>query len=251
MAQENPSGGTHALAISHLNLRRAIGILGVLFPLLLIFGELIYAEPIGIENGTVVYETESNHVEKSISRYFHTNVRHIFGGVMFTVGFFLFAYKGYEGREGSISVWRRLGDKLYVPDNVVGNAACICAIIGALFPTTIAKEQNLDWIVWVHYLFSVSFFLCLAYFSLFSFTRRKRARPYGGRKKKRDLIYLLCGIVMLACIVALIVATIVRDKSKPEGAYVFWIESVAFWVFGVSWFVKGETILKDVESNTK
>ena len=90
-------------------------------------------------------------------------------------------------------------------------------------------EQNLDFVVWIHYLFSVSFFLCLAYFSLFSFTRRKESADYEPRKRQRDNIYLLCGIVMLVCICALIVATILRDKSKPEGTYVFWIESVSFW----------------------
>ena len=80
MAEASPSGGTHALAISHLKLRRAIGILGILLPFLLILGELVYAERLRIESGKVVYATESNKIEKSISRYFHTNVRHIFGG---------------------------------------------------------------------------------------------------------------------------------------------------------------------------
>jgi hypothetical protein len=51
---------------------------------------------------------------------------------------------------------------------------------------------------------------------------------------------------MLACIVAiplyyaLLEATFVAS-IKP----VFWLESLALWAFGWSWFVKGETLWRD------
>ena len=32
------------------------------------------------------------------------------------------------------------------------------------------------------------------------------------------------------------------DEIKP----VFWLESIALWAFGISWFIKGETLVKDI-----
>jgi hypothetical protein len=29
---------------------------------------------------------------------------------------------------------------------------------------------------------------------------------------------------------------------------VFWLESLALWAFGVSWFIKGETLFKDAKA---
>ena len=68
--------------ISYLALRKLIGLTGVLLPLLLPVGCLIYGESISIQD--------------SISDYYYTETRNILVGVLFVLGFFLLAYRGYE-----------------------------------------------------------------------------------------------------------------------------------------------------------
>jgi hypothetical protein len=51
---------------------------------------------------------------------------------------------------------------------------------------------------------------------------------------------------MLLCILLIGVHPFFLDESaigrlRP----VLWLESIALWAFGFSWFVKGETLLKD------
>jgi len=79
---------------------------------------------------------------------------------------------------------------------------------------------------------------------LFLFTKSgDRITP---RKRTRNGIYKVCGAIMLACI-ALIglyywwLDDTLLSALKP----VFWLESIALWAFGISWFVKGETLLRD------
>jgi hypothetical protein len=53
---------------------------------------------------------------------------------------------------------------------------------------------------------------------------------------------------MLACI-ALVGLYYWRFKNTAVTAVkpVFWLESLALWAFGISWFVKGETLFRDPE----
>ena len=51
---------------------------------------------------------------------------------------------------------------------------------------------------------------------------------------------------MLACIASILVYYLFFAKTSPSDCtLVFWLESVAVWAFGISWLVKGETILTD------
>ena len=52
---------------------------------------------------------------------------------------------------------------------------------------------------------------------------------------------------MALCIILIGVYYAIKGQNTSLEKYypVFWLESVALWSFGVSWFVKGNTILKD------
>ena len=53
---------------------------------------------------------------------------------------------------------------------------------------------------------------------------------------------------MLLSLCLIVVFALIPDKAKIEVkklAPVFWLESVAIFAFGFSWFTKGEAILKD------
>ena len=69
-----------ALSLSYITLRQLIGFLGIMLPAVCILGGFTFAG-LGIQ--------------RSISFYYHTNMRDFFVGLMFGVGFFLLSYKGY------------------------------------------------------------------------------------------------------------------------------------------------------------
>ncbi len=199
--------------VSHLTLRRVVGALGVLLPVLLAVGCPVLGSC-----------TELQH---SISAYYGTSMRNILVGVLFVIGWFLFAYKGYERK-----------------DDIAGDFACVFALGAALFPTTSGSTA----IRTVHFLCAAALFLVLAYFSLCLFTKTKKGVSSTPEKMNRNRIYVTSGVIMLACIasIALYHAFL---KETPVAAIkpVFWLESLALWAFGWSWFVKGETLWKDAD----
>jgi hypothetical protein len=195
--------------ISYLILRRAIGILGVLFPLLL----AVLCASAGSCSG----------IEDSISAYYHTDVRDLFVGILFTIGWFLYSYKG--------------PDRI---DNILANAACGFALGVALCPTRspVAALQTM------HFVCAVGLFLLLAYFSLFLFT--KHGPSMTAQKRTRNRVFRICGYVMLACIALIaLYAALGAPAALRSWKPVFWLESIALWAFGFSWITKGELLWAD------
>ncbi len=203
------------MVYSYLTLRKAIGILGIAMPFIVSLGAML------------IFRTG---LQSSISGYYHTGMRDVFVGILFSVGVFLLSYRGYS-RE----------------DDLAGDLACLFAIGVALFPTT-PEGKPLDVIGYVHLGFAAAFFLTLTYFSLVLFTKTNPAKPPTRRKLQRNMVYRVCGYTMLACIVLLMVYHMLPANTAAaleRFSPVFWLESLAILAFGFSWFTKGEAILKD------
>ncbi len=202
------------LLVSHLTLRRAVGSLGILLPFILAIGCFAC--------GTC---TE---LQTSISAYYGTEMRNVLVGVLFTIGWFLFAYRGHDRH-----------------DNYAGNLACLFALGVALFPTT-STEPGIHVL---HLTFAALLFLVLAYFSMVLFRKTKDPNTMTPQKKARNRIYFWCGVIMLGCI-ALIATYSIFLQGSGLAAFkpVFWLEAAALMAFGVSWFVKGETLWTDAET---
>lgn len=69
-----------------------------------------------------------------------------------------------------------------------------------------------------------------------------------NEKKKRNKIYQVCAIVMIACLVIIGLYMIALKPCYPnlENVHpVFCFEALALVAFGFSWLTKGEFILKD------
>ena len=205
--------GQAALAHSYLFLRRAIGIIGLALPFVLIIGKLL------IDGGGLL---------GSVSGYYYTDMRDVFVGSMCAVGVFLLAYRGHD-----------------LIDDVVADIAGVAAIGVALFPTTPAgpRTHTQQLVGDAHVVFAAVFFLSLAYFCLVRFRRSADPRP-TGRKAARNGIYLGCGVIILVCLVSIVVVGLALHGGQPWHA-VLWLESAATVAFGVAWFVKGETLLRD------
>ncbi len=100
----------------------------------------------------------------------------------------------------------------------------------------------------MHSVSAAGLFLTLSYFCLFLFTKTTPGGTPTPEKRDRNKIYVVCGVIMLACIVLVAVyhmflANTGISRIKP----VFWLETFAMWAFGFSWFIKGETLRRDPE----
>ncbi len=214
MGQETTARKSDSLIITYLELRKAIGLLGLALPVLLVVGKYLFEGP-GIQT--------------SISAYYHSVMRDVLVGCLWAIAIFLLSYRGYGRR-----------------DDLAGDLACLFAICVALFPTVpmgevTAKERILGG---VHYGFAAALFLILAYFCLVLF--RKGVPEPTPQKIQRNRLYAISGYVILACIAAIGVVKILPEDSWVNRLDpVFWLEAIAIWAFGWSWFVKGEGILKD------
>lgn len=224
---QNANGSSNTLVISYLTLRKALGILGISLPFILWIG------------GLIIFDTG---LQESISDYYHTGMRDVFVGAIFAIGLFLGSYIGYK-------------NDAIISDNMAGNLASVGAIGLALFPT--APDTNTssleEAIGIVHLLFSALFFLFLAYFSYFLFTKTHRSREPTPRKLIRNQVYRACGIVILAAVILIFVYTFLPDSAKQALSgfeTVFWLESLAILAFGMSWLIKGEWLLADQASTS-
>lgn len=217
-AMEKASLSEDSLLISYLTLRKVVGILGMALPFVVFLG------------GKFIFKTD---IQSSISSYYYTGMRDVFVGILWTIGFFLYSYRGY----GPI-------------DNITGNLACVFAVVVSLFPTTAdgTASRAEEVVGTVHLVFAALFFLTLSYFSLALFPKTNLNKQFTLQKAQRNIVYKVCGYVMLACIVLMAIYKFwVEDAVPGLQAFepVFWLEATAIFVFGVSWFTKGEAILAD------
>ena len=195
---------------SYLALRKAVGWIGILLPFVLMFGVFI------IFRGEII--------QKSISHYYHTGMGDVFVGVLCAVALFMFFYTGYNK-------W----------DDWAGNIAGVFAIGVAWFPATEVGASDLTGKI--HLIFAALFFLTLAIFSLFLFTR-KGSDP-TLQKLTRNKIYVICGLIIVACLIAIaIYLNFIQNENSGSG-FVYWAETVALVAFGVSWLTKGGTLYPD------
>jgi hypothetical protein len=62
------------------------------------------------------------------------------------------------------------------------------------------------------------------------------------------MVYKVCGYAMSVCILLIAFYIILPETIKSSLAVcqpVYWLEALAILAFGISWFTKGEAILRD------
>lgn len=200
------------MLISYMTLRKSVGWLGIALPVVLVTGSFIL--------------DHTNQVLISLSAYYYTCSRNALIGILCAVALFLFCYRGYNKQ-----------------DSVISNLAGLFALGVAFFPTSASDEKS-DIISTLHYVFAGIFFTLLSYMSIFLFT--KTSGTMTPEKKKRNRVYLICGIIMISCSAAIPIAgiNVIHDHIaflKPTLIF----EAGALWSFGISWLIKGEFLMKD------
>ena len=114
-------------------IRAGIGIIGVMFPLVLI-----------LIGGYFFF----NDIQDSLSDYYNTPMRNVYVGLLCTIGLCLLLYKGFTDME-----------------NWILNAAGIFAFVTAIIPASLPDVKDYSW-GWIHYTCAVLFFFCIGYVSL-------------------------------------------------------------------------------------
>jgi hypothetical protein len=224
--------------ISYMNLRRAVGVIGILLPVVLRLGVIAFGHA----------------VPYSVSGYYYSPMRNVLVASLCILGAFLITYNGYDRLDSWIT-------------NVAGGAA-----IGVAFLPTSDPSFSPAWVGQVHPYFAGVAMISLALMSL-QFTQTKAAAGTGGgpgwlqvikrlglalffryagpenprtdRKKIRDRIYSLCAWLILMGVVLAFVQNYWPDSVKAVTQWLFWFEALAIVAFGFSWLVKGEAILAD------
>lgn len=214
-----------------LTLRKIIGILGMVMPLLL-FGFLF------LDNG-LQYPLES------ISHYYYTRVSSIFVIILSLLAFFLIVYKGKEPVDFYISLFAGIFALLAVlfPTN---NITEICGDPTKKYAVTILPIS--DFRMYFHYIMAALFFICLSYMCFFLFTKSNKAPNKRGSKKiLRNRIYRTCAILMFLAILIPFAGLLKIIPSFYFSKYplTFWMETLAVESFGFAWLIKGEAFFED------
>lgn len=194
---------------SYFAQRKAVGLIGIMLPFVLLAGNYLFFE------GEIVLPT--------ISQYYHSPMRDVFVGALISIAVFLFFYSGY-GKQ----------------DRIAGILTGFLALGVVFFPTS---QSEISGGGEMHGVFAISLFASLALISIFDFPRK---RP-GNQKQFTDTLQIICGIVILSCVMAVGLYYATRGFAKSEGCFVFIAESIALIAFGISWYTEGVDLKREIE----
>lgn len=210
---------------SYSRIRKLIGILGLLLPVLIVifYGGFL----------------------PSISLFYYTRSAVFFIAILAAFGLFLISYEGYKPKEKEKGF----------SDNFVTHLGGFAILIVVLVPTAcLDKVFNVcnecisgkyclfghhdKSIQIVHLVSAGLFFFFMGYMSLINFTR--------GNDKKYHFMYKLCGYTIWISLLLLVIEFIIRmlfiDDFNLTGYDVYILETIMVFAFAISWLLKGRTI---------
>ena len=217
---------TESLIVSHLTVRKTIGLVAIISPILLVVFSM--------------FLLDCQEVQDSVSHYYHTDAGGILVGALCVTAFLLFIYKGHS----------RI-------DNIVCDLGCLACLGVAFFPTSVDPgttssciPMTLDQGVFnvLHGVSAIGQFVTLGFVPLFLFTRTHANEQPTPQKLFRNKIYRICGVTMWTCLVLIIIYILFLRESYPalhSLKPVFTLEAVALLAFGTSWLIKGKAFLRD------
>jgi hypothetical protein len=221
-----PSNPDQGLVISYLTLRKAVGVLGMALPFVLMVGFFILKKDCPFP--------------PSISHFYYTNMGNYFVGTLCAVSLFLFSYNGYD--KGDMITSKLAGFFALVvamsPTDFNSFSALGCSRINP-HDNTITNS--------LHYISATLLFSSFAFFSLVLFTKSDKGENVTQQKKTRNGVYKTCGWIIIFCIVSMAAISFIPFLTEKLGndktTYIF--ETIALLAFGFSWLIKGETFFKD------
>lgn len=155
------------------------------------------------------------------STYYTYEAGPVFMIILGSAAFLLFSYKGYD----------KVDDVLNTLAGLFGLMICIfpCETFAYEMVGTFQLPVGISSII--HNVSAIGFFGCLAYNSLFQFTKSV-SNAMTKNKKRRNVIYRICGVGMIASFLLLLL---------PDFYIQIWlVEAIALFFFGVSWLTKAD-----------
>lgn len=214
--------------VNVLKLRKILGWLGMLLPFIV---GILYA----------ICEVYTVSLPHSISATYHTtSCITPFMIILGSASILLICYDGYDRQ-----------------DRIVCTLAGIFGLLICIFPcVNLPTGTSLDtsYLIgtfklpavvsgWIHNIVAIIFFILLAYNSYFLFT--KTSGNMTTEKKKRNIIFRICGIGMAASFLLLIPLLLLKVSAA-----IWIVEAIALVFFGISWLTKSQCytwLFKDKE----
>jgi hypothetical protein len=205
-------------------LRRWIGILGILLPVVLWIGAIAF----GAE--------WKYHPLPSISHYYYSRMSAVFVIIVSMLAIFLIFYQ-YRDKEGNYPI----GDAL------LSSLAGFAALLLLLFPTNFIKDSGMigdleigDFGKAFHFSCAAVFLGCLAIMMIFLFTKTDKTQPLSRAKKFKKYLYIILGSLMIAAMLVILIGGLFgKIPNYDMLKLTFWMETVAVMFFGIGWLVKG------------
>jgi hypothetical protein len=238
------------LVINYLYLRKAVGWVGALLPIVLIAGNAIFFTTV---------------LPDSMSSYYYTNMRNVFVGTLCALGVFLIAYVGYDDADRWITNVAGAG-AIGVAFCATKPTVCLVGELTCAPPAVRSLSLEQQIVGDVHLGFAAVAFLALAAMAmrfaklppaaeprppgLLYWLRDALGFPLPGQpdtrgpvEKRDDVVYRACGITIVLCVVLGALSNFLPTSVKNDVPVLFILEALAVFAFGVSWFVKGQTMI--------
>jgi hypothetical protein len=238
------------LVVNYLNLRKTVGWIGTLLPIVLLSGNALFF---------------STDLPDSMSSYYYTHMRDVFVGALCALGVFLIAYAGYDDWDRWITNIAGAG-AIGVAMCATKPAVCAANARSCNAPAVRAMSTAQNVVGTVHLVFAAVTFLALGVMAL-RFAKLSavpgEASPSGFRPRLRAAVGLSpsgqaraivrpdrrtaavfrgCGIAIIVCVVLAVVSNFLPGAVKNAVPLLFIWEALAVFSFGISWFVKGRTL---------
>ena len=203
--------------VSYMTLRQMIGWIALLMPWVLRIGAKLFLH-LGMQ--------------ASVSAYYYTDMRDVFVSTLVLVGILMTCNRTKRWTDNAVSVAAGLaaigvGLIRPNPDTAMIQHVQTCpADLNCMLPPL----QN------VHLMFAVILFALLFVMVMFQFPLGT-PRNADREMRWRNVIYRICGAVMLVCFIAI---------GLNQQSY-FVPEAIAIFIFALAWLVKGQAVpgLKD------
>lgn len=208
-------------SIDTIRLRKCLGWLGMLLPIIVLVLCVIYGEAAPVDH---IFPDSI-----SATYYFDTTITP-FMIILGSAGILLMCYRGYTKVDDIINTLTGIF------------AWCICLFpcsnpdlyAAGLIPNYVGTfHLPVFWSGWIHNISAIIFFCLLAYNCLFLFT--KSSGEMTRNKKIRNIIYRICGIGMLLAIVVVCLVAFANIWSA-----IWWAEAFALFFFGIAYLTKAD-----------
>ena len=220
------STSTNPVVLSYYAMRRMVGFIALALPFALAAGAILAAL---LLSGHLPHPL----LQRSISDYYYTPMRDLYVGSLCAIAAFLACSRGYD-----------------VHDEITGYLAGAVTLGVACCPpfnprSSYYTSQDFAFGL-IHTAFAALMYLMLAYICIFLFRKSSPEKPFTRRKRDRNRIYTASGLIMVACMIAMVGLTIrsIIERRHPS-PWLFWCEALANCAFGIAWLTKGEGFMRD------